>query len=35
MAFPIGLNYSNLNGKVLMKADTGADVNTLNEATFK
>ena len=35
MEFPIGLNYSNLNGKVLLKADTGADVNTLKEATFK
>ena len=35
MEFPIGLNYSNLDGKVLLKADTGADMNTLNEATFK
>ena len=35
MEFPIGLNYSNLNQKVLLKADTGADVYTLNEATFK
>ena len=34
MEFPIGLNYSSLNGKVLLKADTVANVNTLNEATF-
>ena len=31
--FLIGLNYSNLDGKVLLKTDTGADMNTLNEAT--
>ena len=35
MEFPIGLNYSHLNGKVLLEADTGADMKTLNEATFK
>ena len=35
MEFPTELNYSNLNGKVLLKADTGAGMNTLNEATFK
>ena len=35
MEFLIGLNYSSLNGKVLKKADTSADVNTLNETTFK
>ena len=28
MEFPIGLNYSNLNGKVLLKADPGANINT-------
>ena len=28
MEFPIGLNCSNLNGNVLLKADTGADMNT-------
>ena len=33
--FPIGLNYSNLNGKVLLKANTGADLNNVNEGTFK
>ena len=35
MEFPIGLNYSNLSGKVLLKGNTGADMNTLNVATFK
>ena len=35
MEFPIGLNCSNLNGKVLLKSYTGADMNTLVEATFK
>ena len=33
--FPIRLNYSNFNGKVLLKADTGAGVNNLNKTTFK
>ena len=35
MEFLIELNYSSLNGKVFKKADTWADVNTLNEVTFK
>ena len=35
MEFPIGLNCSNLNGKVLLKAGTRADMNTLNGKTFR
>ena len=35
MEFLIELNYPNLNGRVLLKADAEAYMNTLNEATFK
>ena len=35
MEYPSGLNYSNLNGKVLLKAETVRGMNTLNKATFK
>ena len=33
--FPIGMEFSKLDQHILMKADTGADINVISENTFK
>ena len=33
--FPIGLHYKDLNQKILLKVDTGSDINCISLGTFQ